>query len=292
MKVILDTDIGTDVDDAICLAYLLAQPNCELIGITTVMGEAVKRAQMASVLCKAAGKHVPIYPGVEQPLLIRSRQPKAPQAEALRGWEHETNFPENEVIEFLRRTIRANPGEVTLLCIGPMTNIALLFAVDPIAASLLKGLVMMVGVFTNQLANVGPLEANAIGDPHAIAKIYRTPVAAHRSVGLDVTCQVTMNADEVRKRFQIPLLRPVLDFAEVWFRESPVVTFHDPLAATTLFDDKICTFHRGSADIELSAGRMMGKTYWTADAGGTHQVALQVSPERFFAHYFSVLEQF
>ncbi len=101
-----------------------------------------------------------------------------------------------------------------------------------------------------------------------------------------------MDAADVRKRFQIPLLRPVLDFAEVWFREKPVVTFHDPLAATTLFDDKICTFHRGTADIELSAGRMLGKTYWTADAGGPHEVALQVSPDQFFTHYFSVLEQF
>jgi inosine-uridine nucleoside N-ribohydrolase len=173
-----------------------------------------------------------------------------------------------------------------------MTNIALLVAIDPAIPHLLKGLVMMVGLFTNQLANVGPLEANAVGDPHAIAKLYQTPVPIHRSVGLDVTCQVTMNADEVRKRFQIPLLRPVLDFAEVWFHETPVVTFHDPLAAATLFDDKICTFYRGTVEIELNAGRMLGKTYWTADAAGAHEVALQVSPDRFFSHYFSVLERF
>jgi inosine-uridine nucleoside N-ribohydrolase len=270
----------------------VAQPKCELIGITTVTGESVKRAQMASALCKAAGKRVPIYPGVEHPLLIPQRQPRAPQAKALDGWAYQSSFPESEAIEFLRRTIRANPGEVTLLGIGPMTNIALLFAIDPAIPHLLKGLVMMVGLFTNHLAHVGPLEANAVGDPHAIAKLYQTPVPIHRSVGLDVTCQVTMNADEVRKRFQIPLLQPVLDFAEVWFHETPVVTFHDPLAAATLFDDKICTFYRGTVEIELNAGRMLGKTYWTADAAGAHEVALQVSPDRFFSHYFSVLERF
>lgn len=51
-RILLDTDIGSDIDDAVCLAYLLANPNCELMGITTVSGEAEKRAQMASVLCK------------------------------------------------------------------------------------------------------------------------------------------------------------------------------------------------------------------------------------------------
>jgi inosine-uridine nucleoside N-ribohydrolase len=61
-KVLLDTDIGTDVDDAVCLAYLLSHPECELLGITTVTGEAVKRASLASVLCKAAGREIPIFP--------------------------------------------------------------------------------------------------------------------------------------------------------------------------------------------------------------------------------------
>jgi len=74
VKIILDTDIGTDVDDALCLAYLLAHPKCELLGITTVGGEADKRATLASVLCKIAGKHIPIFPGSEEPLLVPQRQ--------------------------------------------------------------------------------------------------------------------------------------------------------------------------------------------------------------------------
>lgn len=59
-KILLDTDIGTEVDDAITLAYLLARNNVELVGITTVAGEAIERAKLASVLCKIAGKNVPI----------------------------------------------------------------------------------------------------------------------------------------------------------------------------------------------------------------------------------------
>ena len=62
-KIILDTDIGTDIDDAVCLAYLLANPQCELLGITTVTGEPEKRAMLASALCKVANRDIPIYPG-------------------------------------------------------------------------------------------------------------------------------------------------------------------------------------------------------------------------------------
>src|SRR5687767_919361 len=108
MKVILDTDIGSDIDDAICLAYLLAQPACELLGITTVSGEPVERAKLASALCKAAGQDVPIYPGAEQPLISVQRQPRSQQSAMLDRWPHETDFPRYEAVEFLRRTIRAN----------------------------------------------------------------------------------------------------------------------------------------------------------------------------------------
>lgn len=290
MKIMLDTDIGSDIDDAICLAYLLSEPTCDLLGITTVSGEAVERAQIASVLCKAAGKDVPIYPGAVKPLLIPQKQPLAQQATALPNWDYQKIFPPNEAVEFMRHTIHANPGEVTLLGIGPMTNIGLLFALDPEIPRLLKALVMMVGVFTNKLAGVGPLEWNAICDPHALALIYQSSVPVHRSIGLDVTCQVKMDAQEVRERFQKGLLRPVLDFAEIWFNERSSVTFHDPLAAVTLFDDTICEFERGTIEVELTSQRLLGMTHWTPDnANGTHEVALRVSSQRFFDRYFSTI---
>ncbi len=287
VKILLDTDIGSDIDDAVCLAYLLAQPQCELLGITTVTGEGNRRAMMASALCQVAGKNVPIYPGVEKPLLIAQRQPECPQAAMLDRWPHETEFPQGQAIEFLRRTIRAHPGQVILLTIGPLTNAALLFATDPEIPSLLKGLVMMCGVFTNRLAGVGPLEWNAMLDPHATAIVYRAAAPFHRSIGLDVTCRVTMPADEVRRRFDTPLLRPVRDFAEVWFQHRPVITFHDPLAATTIFDETICDFEAGQVEVELTSERLAGMTLWRAGQG-PHEVALQVSPEQFFEHYFAV----
>jgi purine nucleosidase len=290
IKILLDTDIGSDIDDAVCLAYLLSQPDCELMGITTVTGEPVERAKLASVLCKVAGKDIPIFPGAEKPFLVNQQQPFAPQRSALSKWPHAESFPQGQAVEFLRQTILAHPGEITLLTIGPLTNIGLLFALDPEIPSLLKSLVLMCGVFTNRIAGVGPLEWNAIGDPHATAIVYRAAVAQHLSIGLDVTMQVRMNAALVKQKFQAPLLRPVLDFAEVWFLHTDTVVFHDPLAATTIFDHQICTFTPGQVDIELTSPRLYGLTYFDQHPQSPkHQVALEVNPQRFFDHYFSVV---
>jgi inosine-uridine nucleoside N-ribohydrolase len=283
-KILLDTDIGSDIDDAVCLAYLLANPACDLLGITTVTGDTVKRASMASVLCKIAGRNIPIRPGRRESLLTEQKQPQVPQAAALDMWDHDTEFSQGEAIEFLRQTIRAHPGEVVLFGIGPMTNLAALFAADEEIPKLLKGLVLMCGVFLGRNTD---LEWNALVDPTATAITYRAVPPYHRSIGLDVTTKVTMPADEVRKRFQAPLLRPVLDFAEVWFQHAKTITFHDPLAAATIFDEGICGFESGRVEVELKSDRLPGATLWyPKDPAGHHQVATSVNPQRFFDHYF------
>jgi len=81
---------------------------------------------------------------------------------------------------------------------------------------------------------------------------------------------------------------PLADWGEVWFRHRPSVTFHDPLAAATLFDDQVCRFAAGTAEVELADPRRLGVTSWRPD-GDAHQVALDVDHERFLAHYFGVL---
>ena len=307
MKVVLDTDIGSDIDDAVCLAYLLGQVEagrCELLGVTTVTGDTVARAKLASALCKVAGgvaAGVPILPGARAPLLVAQKQPAVPQADALERWPHETRFPEGQAVTFLRDTIEAHPGEVTLLAIGPMTNVGLLFATYPETAALLKSLVLMCGSFIPGVAEAGrgrPAEWNAFVDPHAAAIVYRTAAAVHRSIGLDVTRLVVLPAAEVRQQFQTRLLKPVLDFAEVWFTRRPHITFHDPLAAATIFDESIVRFERGTVEVELKDDASLGKTHWTretsrgtssgAESGPVHEVAVEVAPERYFEHFFSV----
>jgi inosine-uridine nucleoside N-ribohydrolase len=288
VKVLLDTDIGSDIDDAVALAYLLAQPECELLGITTVSGEVEKRAQIASAICKAAGKNIPIFPGRDKPLLKAQMQGRAPQSAALKRWPHVERFPHGEAIPFLDHEIRSHPGEVILLTIGPLTNIAALFASDEEIPSLLKGIVSMCGIFSNRVPGAELTEWNAMLDPHATAIVYHSQVKIHESIGLDVTMQVKMDAREVRRRFQVPRLKPVLDFAEIWFQERDEIIFHDPLAATTLFDEKICKFERGQVDVELASERLAGLTYLQSQPSGRHTIATEVAADYFFDHYFSV----
>jgi inosine-uridine nucleoside N-ribohydrolase len=290
VKVLLDTDIGTDIDDAVCLVYLLEHPRCDLLGITTVTGEAERRAMLASALCRWVGRDVPILPGASEPLLVPQRQKLAQQAEKLSGWDHATRFPRGEAVEFLRSTIRRHPHEVVLLSIGPLTNIGLLFGVDPEIPQLLKGLVMMCGRFTEAVpGNSAEAEWNAGGDPHATAIVYRSRTRLHRSVGLDVTTRVTMSREEFRGAFEdVRAFKPVLDMSEVWFRDWPGTTFHDPLAAATLFDDALCVFRRGTVRIDMTEGPSCGRTVWTPGEGD-HEVAVDVDPAKFFAHYRSVV---
>jgi purine nucleosidase len=288
-KILLDTDIGTDVDDAVCLAYLLSHPDCELLGITTVTGEAVKRASLASVLCKAAGRSIPIYPGAEHPMRGEQRQPIAQQAADLPNWPHEAEFPMNQAVDFLANTIRAHPGEVTLLTIGPLTNIGVLFSAHPDVAELLDGLVMMGGSFAVDLSPTAQVEWNLGGDPLASEIAYKAPVRLHRSLGLNVTQKVVMPADEVREKFTAPLLRPVLDMAEIWFEKFYAsITFHDPLAAATIFEPELCSYQQGT--VEIDTKDMPGRSILRLDGTtAPHQVAVSVNVDRYFEHFFEVV---
>ncbi len=291
VKLLLDTDIGTDIDDAVCLTYLLKQPRCELMGITTVGGEADKRAMLASAICREAGRDdVPIHVGTAKPLIVPTHSPRAEQAEALQNWPHREDFQLCTAVEFLREVIHDNPGEITLLAIGPMTNLGLLFATDPQIPSLLQRLVLMCGVFTTQIPNLPYREWNAWGDPHATAITYAAPVRSHLSIGLDVTMQCFLSTEEVHQRFTTPPLNVVLDMARVWFRRADRITFHDPLAAAVLFEPKLCTYERGQVEVELLSPPLLGMTRWRMDTQEKpHDIAVGVNPSRFFEHYFDVV---
>src|SRR5688572_21708164 len=122
IKLLLDTDIGSDIDDAVCLSYLLHQPRCDLLGVTTVTGTTPQRAALAEVLCQRAGKKVTIHAGSPGPLLTGPGQREVPHYEAIGNRPYRRDYPPHSAVEFLKQTIRAHPHEVTLLAIGPMTN--------------------------------------------------------------------------------------------------------------------------------------------------------------------------
>lgn len=287
VKVLLDTDIGSDIDDAVALSYLLAEPRCQLMGITTVSGKATERAKLASALCHAAGNDLPIYPGAETPLIIKQMQPDAPQAKRLSKWPHQKSFQQGQAIAFMRETIRANPGEITLLAVGPFTNIALLFMVDPEIPKLLKELVIMGGKYSDYPTPWGPTEWNAIVDPHATEIVLRQPDLTVRAFGLDITWRISMTPAEVADKFKhSALLSIVHDWSKVWFAERELLHFHDPLAAVAIFNPEVCQYSRGDVQVELDDKTLLGVTHFKPSADGNIRVATAVDNAMFFDKYF------
>ncbi|NLB69417.1 MAG: nucleoside hydrolase [Lentisphaerae bacterium] len=290
-KILFDTDIGSDIDDALALAYLLKEPRCDLLGITTVTAFPELRASMVSAVCRNAGRDdIPIHAGCGKSLLIEAPQQTAAQAEAIGDWSHEKFSTENTAVDFLYQTIIANPGEITLLGVGPMTNIGLLFAMYPDIASKLKSLVLMCGHFAADADS----EWNARNDPHAAAIVYgngfQSKPPLHYSCGLDVTTKCRLNRDEGREKFKnYSVLAPVRDFAEVWFKASPVVTFHDPLAAVCIFEPDVCTWKDTYVEVPTFS-EDAGKTIVTDNSElKCHKIAEEVDSKRFFQIYFDTI---
>lgn len=285
IPVLFDTDIGNDIDDAVALAYLLRQPRCELLGVTTATGDVNRRAGLVEVTCRAAGRDdVPIHAGVAGPLL-HGREQGVAQYAAIESVPHRTDYAPGAALPFLAETIRSRPGEIVLLATGPLTNIGLLFASDPALPALLKSVVWMGGVFLSPDENAR--EWNALLDPVAAALTLKWggPLTA---VGLDVTVKCRLPARECRERFaRSEPLATVLKQAEVWFQRAEDITFHDPLAAALIFEPELCALTSGTISVELGPGPREGRTSFTPSAGGAHRIASAVNPEAFFAHYFS-----
>ncbi|MEM9419720.1 MAG: nucleoside hydrolase [Planctomycetota bacterium] len=299
-KILLDTDIGSDIDDSIALAYLLKQTKFDLLGITTCTGDTQQRAALAAAVCEAAGRgDIPIHAGAKGPFFHGPGQNSVPQYEALAGRAHRKNFPA-DAIQFLQQTIRANPGEVTLLAIGPLTNLALLFRMDPEIPSLLGQLVLMSGTFTGFPADQhgqhgsgpGDKEWNVRCDPYASAVVYEANCPNHLSVGLDVTQRCQLTSDEARRRFMegkdpLPL---VGEFAEIWFRERPYTTFHDPLAAAVIAEPELCRYQSGRVRVETDSPYLRGVTTFNPDSvQQLHRIAIDVDTQAFLDHYFAVV---
>lgn len=290
IKLLLDTDIGSDIDDALTLCYLLSNPRCDLLGITTVTGEPEKRAELAHQICVENGHFLPIFPGASEPLQGTQLQPIAQLTADLKTTRFNGSSSPDDAIDFLHKTIISNPGEITLLCIGALTNIALLFTRYPEAATKLKQLVLMCGVFHYKLPGLQNMKSewNASVDPVASSIVYSSGVHVHRSVGLDVTCQLVIRKEIAREYFDVKSLRAILPLIDR-FTYHKCVTFHDPLAAVTVFEQDVCRFLKGRVIVNGTSEDVPGKTFWEAKRPHLHEVASEVNAPLFFRHFFETL---
>lgn len=288
-KVVVDTDIGTDPDDGLALAYLALHPDCDLLGVAVVTGDVEKRAAIADLLLRACGRSdVPIHLGRREPLLKGVGQPLVQQHEFVRPQllqGPQVERPENTAVDFLRRTIRDNAGEVVLLTIGPLSNVGTLFALDPELPSLCKDIVTMGGKY------FGPekhqKEWNMLVDETAAGMVLKTPRPRHRFVGLDVTRPCTLQAEDVERRLMTDLGELgalIKTTGDWWLKKKGRFTFHDPLAAVVIFHPDICQWKTGRVVLDPNNGATS-----FIEGDGDDTVAVKVDPDVFFSRYFAVI---
>lgn len=197
-RVIFDTDPG--VDDAMALCFALAHPRIELVGITTVFGNvsADQATTNALYLTQLASRRVPIAQGQARPSVKHGEPPPA----FIHGADGLGNLPSRQAAsdaradgrsaaQFMVDMARAWPGQITLVPVGPLTNIAAALALEPQLPRLIRKLVLMGGAATVG-GNVSPVaEANIWNDPHAADAVF-TAGFDLAMVGLDVTYQVLL----------------------------------------------------------------------------------------------------
>lgn len=282
-KVLLDTDIGGDIDDAICLAYLLKEPRCELLGITTVSGEVEKRAEVADAICKAAGQKIPIVAGLDTTLQPIPVYPIPEGADALNRWKHQT-YQKGDAPAFLYQKIKEHPYEVILIGIGSMTNIAALFRAYPDAVRLLKGLYVMNGYFGTQPLPEPWYNWNSWADPLASQIVFSSSTVTHKVFPLEVTGSLTIDPKAAESIFigDTDLMKAVFDFGHNWLESSGKLTLHDPLAAVSVFYPDICRFERGFVTVETNESSKMGLTRFSPNENGNVEIARSVEKERFY----------
>lgn len=282
-KILLDTDIGGDIDDAICLAYLLKEPQCELVGITTVCGKPEIRASVADAICQTAGRKIPIVAGLDSTMQPVPVYPTPDGAGALEFWPHNT-YEKADAPAFLYQEIKENPHEIVLIGIGNMTNIATLFCTYPDAVGLLKGLYVMNGYFDEAPLPEPYYNWNAWADPLASKIVFASDVAVHRAIPLEVTDTLTIEAKQaaILLSSDSDLMKAIFSFGNAWLKSSERLTLHDPLAAVCVFYPDICRFERGNVQVETELENNMGGTSFIPSPQGNVEIARMVNREKFY----------
>jgi inosine-uridine nucleoside N-ribohydrolase len=237
--VALDLDLamgapGSDIDDGFALALALADPEIDVALVTTVNGNtdvATATTLTLELLRQLDAEHLPVHRGAARALLhpaerfgmvplgIPARSPRPGHA-----------------VQAMTDLVRARPGEVTLVALGPLTNVALAMTLDPDFAGALGGLVIMGGVFAGSTGARGmPGEFNVWSDPEAARIVLQSGVVA-RWVGLDVTRQVRLTRAEAQAMAEDP--HPFTAFAGLYSR-----SWIDHLAATSEPGTDSCALH-------------------------------------------------
>jgi inosine-uridine nucleoside N-ribohydrolase len=237
-KVIIDTDIGDDVDDAFAVGLALQSSELEIIGITTAWGDTRLRARLVDrLLAETANAKIPVAEGIPT-------QSKTPFSQA-RWAQAGPQESHPAAIDFLLGQIRQNPGEITLIAIGPLTNIGGAIDRDPATFKKLKRVVLMGGSIRRGYGDVGYLpdrgpqpEYNIVSDIPAAQKLFASGVSIFM-MPLDST---QLKLDEEKRALLFSQGTPLTDALTLlyheWGQQTP--TLFDVMAVVYVLEPSLC----------------------------------------------------
>jgi inosine-uridine nucleoside N-ribohydrolase len=238
IPVILDTDIGSDIDDAFALALIINSPELELLGVTTVSGDTAARARIAAkMLWEAGGKwrQVPVVAGL--PGTTKQDINQAPWAEGFVG----PQLLKENAVDFLRSKFHRYPGEITLIAIGELTNVAAMLKADPLVAKKIKRIVLMGGSIARGYEPGSPPDAewNIKSNPAAAQVVFSSGIPIMMAP-LDVTAMLKLDAAARTRIFNqdTPVTNSLAALYHLWNRETP--TLFDPMAVAMVINPSIC----------------------------------------------------
>lgn len=271
-KIIFDTDLG--IDDACAVLLALASPELSVEGLTIVHGNcAVEQAtkNALSVLELVQANHIPVAKGCGVPLVQPSLLAPETHGESGLGYarlpEPQTPPTVRHGIDFLIEKILSAPGEITLVAIGPLTNVALAIRQEPRIVNALRNLIIMGGAIRHEGNTTALAEFNAYVDPHAAYIVFHAGIPT-TLVPLDVTYQCILTFQDVRRLRQVdsPVTKFIEDATRFYmefhdeYQGIAGCVINDPLALALTFAPEICTYQELPVDIDISPGISLGKT--------------------------------
>lgn len=249
IPIILDTDIGDDIDDALALALALQSPELDLRAVTTVIDDTETRTRLAWKELGLYGRQdIPVATGASEPLLDPVRPQRARQFEVLTDADTVPEAAHRRAADLIIDTLMASPRPMTLVPIGPLTNIALALKSGPNIRPKIARIVLMGGAFhmLNQ-------EYNIWRDRVAAEIVFSSGVPI-TAVGLDVTTRCKLEgADLARLRAAAnPASRFLAKLIDLWQDGHPnqFPTLHDPLAVAAAFQPNLIETQLGSVQVE------------------------------------------
>ncbi len=252
--VLLDSDIGCDIDDAFALALVLASPELDLRGVTTVGADTRQRAWMLCRFLTMTGRrHTPVAAG-------SGEQPPRPLGKQYQYYYHpdvlfnRTRRLEKEpAVDFLYARLRAQPGKVTLLATGPLTNIARLLAEKPDSKRLVRRIILTGGDLSRKVA-----EGNIRADIKAAQAVLASGVPL-TVVPLDATAGLELSKSDLRRLFApgTALSRQVQALYQLWDRDEPIIA--DALTVALCLDERFCTMKELHLEVDDRGVMRAGK---------------------------------